>query len=59
VRRELVKHESKNLYGMDFLVTWNFHHINNARMKKEITKISEKNGYECPIICSPEEIEGA
>jgi hypothetical protein len=44
--------------GMDFLVTWNFHHINNARMKKEITKISEKNGYECPMICSPEEIEG-
>ena len=44
--------------GMDFRVTWNFHHINNARMKKKITKISEKNGYECPMICSPEEIEG-
>jgi predicted nucleic acid-binding protein len=44
--------------GMDFLVTWNFQHINNARMKKEITKISEENGYECPMICSPEEIEG-
>ena len=44
--------------GMDFLVTWNFHHINNAIMKREIMKISEKNGYECPMICSPEEIEG-
>jgi len=45
--------------GMDFLVTWNFHHINNAILKKEISKISEENGYECPMICSPEEVEGA
>jgi hypothetical protein len=44
--------------GMDFLVTWNFHHINNARMKKEIIRIAEENGYECPVICSPEELEG-
>jgi len=45
--------------GMDFLVTWNFHHINNARMKKEIIRVAEENGYECPIICSPEELQGA
>jgi predicted nucleic acid-binding protein len=44
--------------GMDFLVTWNFHHINNAKMKKEIIRIAEENGYECPVICSPEELEG-
>jgi predicted nucleic acid-binding protein len=44
--------------GMDFLVTWNFHHINNAKMKKGIAKIAEDNGYECPVICSPEELEG-
>lgn len=44
--------------GMDFLVTWNFHHINNAKMKKGIGKVAEQNGYECPVICSPEELEG-
>ena len=44
--------------GMDFLVTWNFHHINNARMKKGIARVAEENGYECPVICSPEELEG-
>jgi len=44
--------------GMDFLVTWNFHHINNAKMKKGIARIAEENGYECPVICSPEELEG-
>ncbi len=42
--------------GMDFLLTWNFHHINNAMMKKQIIKIVEKQGYECPEICSPEEM---
>jgi len=44
--------------GMDFLVTWNFHHINNAKMKKGIARVAEENGYECPVICSPEELEG-
>lgn len=44
--------------GMDFLLTWNFNHINNAAMKKEITKIIETHGYDAPIICSPEELEG-
>jgi hypothetical protein len=43
--------------GMDFLLTWNFRHINNAMMKKQITKIVENYGYECPVICSPEELE--
>ena len=43
--------------GMDFLLTWNFHHINNAMMKKQIVKIVENQGYECPVICSPEELE--
>jgi len=44
--------------GMDFLLTWNLAHINNAIMKREITKICEGRGYECPIICSPEELVG-
>jgi hypothetical protein len=43
--------------GMDFLLTWNFHHINNAMMKKQIIKIVENQGYECPVICSPDELE--
>jgi hypothetical protein len=44
--------------GMDFLVTWNFHHINNANIKKEIAKVAKENGYDCPVICSPEELQG-
>jgi len=42
--------------GIDYLLTWNFAHINNAQMKSKITSIVEKHGYRCPIICSPEEL---
>lgn len=44
--------------GMDFLLTWNFNHINNAIIKKGIATVAKKYGLECPIICSPEELIG-
>jgi predicted nucleic acid-binding protein len=46
------------VHGMDFLLTWNFRHINNAEMKAWIRTAIESLGYECPIICSPEELGG-
>ncbi len=46
------------VHGMDFLLTWNFRHINNAHMKSRIRTAVEAAGYECPVICSPEELEG-
>jgi len=44
--------------GIDYLLTWNFTHINNAQMKIRITTVVEEQGYQCPIICSPEELLG-
>ncbi len=44
--------------GMDYLLTWNFNHINNAQMKSGIAKIAENHGYDCPVICTPEELIG-
>ena len=46
------------VHGMDFLLTWNFRHINNAEMKARIRTVIESVGYECPVICSPEELGG-
>ena len=46
------------VHGMDFLLTWNFRHINNAEMKARIRTVIEAVGYECPVICSPEELGG-
>ena len=42
--------------GMEFLLTCNFKHINNAETKAAITKVIEDQGYICPILCSPEEL---
>lgn len=46
------------VHGMDFLLTWNFRHINNAETKERIVAAVESAGYECPVICSPEELGG-
>ncbi len=44
--------------GADYLLTWNFKHINNAETKALITRVVEASGLECPILCSPEELGG-
>ncbi len=44
--------------GIDYLLTWNFSHINNAQMKSKIISVVENQGYICPTICSPEELLG-
>jgi len=42
--------------GIDFLLTWNFKHINNAHTKAAIRAVVEAHGYFCPVLCSPEEL---
>ncbi|KOR29627.1 hypothetical protein TI03_01865 [Achromatium sp. WMS1] len=41
---------------VDFLLTWNFKHINNANNRTKIANILTKLNYSSPIICSPEEL---
>ncbi len=42
--------------GVEFLLTWNFKHINNAQTKAAIAEVIEGQGFLCPILCSPEEL---
>ena len=44
--------------NINFIVTWNFKHINNPFLKNKIWELIEKNKYICPVICSPEELIG-
>ena len=44
--------------GADYLLTWNFKHINNAETKTIIMELVESSGYVCPQLCSPEELGG-
>ncbi|MCF6300081.1 MAG: hypothetical protein L3J52_03025 [Proteobacteria bacterium] len=41
---------------MDFLLTWNFKHINNANTRNKIIDVVKHNGFQCPVLCSPEEL---
>lgn len=42
--------------GMDYLLTWNFKHINNAETRQAIATVIEHHGFVCPVLCSPEEL---
>lgn len=42
--------------GIEILVTWNFAHLNNPFLRKILRRIIEDEGYECPEVCSPEEL---
>jgi hypothetical protein len=46
------------VHGIDYLLTWNFKHINNAVRRTAIEKAVEMYGYACPVICTPEELTG-
>lgn len=46
------------VHGMDFLLTWNCRHIENAETKPKIRKIIERHGYQCPEVATPTGLMG-
>ena len=44
------------VHRMDYLLTWNFLHIDNAARKPIIRSICADAGYICPEICTPMEL---
>jgi len=46
------------VHKMDYLLTWNCKHLANAALRKQIEQVCEKQGYSCPVICTPEELLG-
>jgi predicted nucleic acid-binding protein len=44
------------LNGIDYLLTWNFRHIANATMRYKIERVCRSEGYEPPVICTPQEL---
>lgn len=45
-------------HGVDYLLTWNCRHIDNAEKKPVIRKVCMLKGYACPEICTPLELMG-
>ena len=46
------------VHGMDYLLTWNCRHIDNAETKPIVRSVCAKHGYSCPEICTREELMG-
>ena len=44
--------------GLDYLLTWNFKHINNASTRTLVGNVVANFGLVCAIMCSPEELMG-
>ena len=46
-------------HGMDYLLTWNSTHIANAEFRPKVERACRDNGYEPPVLCTPDELMGA
>ncbi len=43
---------------IDYLLTWNCRHLDNAEKKPLMRKVCAIAGYPCPEICTPQELMG-
>ena len=46
------------VHRIDYLMTWNFKHIDNAEMKPSIRELCRLHSHYCPEICTPQELMG-
>ena len=47
-----------SVHNIDYLLTWNCRHIDNAENKPIVRSVVTINGYNCPEICTPQELMG-
>ncbi len=46
------------VHQMDYLLTWNCRHLANAELQRTVARICQQQGYQMPIICTPETLMG-
>lgn len=46
------------VHRIDYLLTWNCRHIDNAETKPLIRRLCAARGFDCPEICTPQELMG-
>ena len=47
-----------SVHGMHFLLTWNCRHIANAEILRRVGAVCQKQGWRCPVVCTPHELMG-
>ena len=45
-------------HGIDYLLTWNSTHLANAEIRPKVERTCRDNGYEPPVLCTPDELMG-
>ena len=45
-------------HGMHYLLTWNSTHVTNAEFRPKVERACRDNGYEPPVLCTPDELMG-
>lgn len=43
-------------HGIEYLATWNMKHIANAMIRRDVETVLRANGFQPPVICTPEEL---
>jgi predicted nucleic acid-binding protein len=46
------------VHGIDYLLTWNYRHLDNAERKPLVRSVCAAAGYRYPEICTPQELMG-
>lgn len=46
------------VHGVDYLLTWNCRHLDNAESKPVMRRACAEYGYTIPEICTPQELMG-
>jgi hypothetical protein len=44
------------VHGVQYLLAWNFKHIANRILQNTIASVCRANGFEPPVICTPEQL---
>ena len=44
------------VHGVQYLLTWNCKHLANAQISRGIEGVCDAQGFEMPLICTPEEL---
>jgi hypothetical protein len=44
------------VYRVEFLLTWNFTHINNPATEEHVRVVCRQQGFHCPVICTPDQL---
>ena len=47
-----------SVHEMNYLLTWNCAHIANAEISSVVEDVCKSHGFNCPVICTPEELMG-